>query len=181
MDFEYVILDFIRENLSCGFLDYIMKGISYLGSAGIFWIIMAVTLLIIPKTRKIGLAVAFALIFSLLICNITIKPIVARIRPYDLREGIELIIARPTDYSFPSGHSSISFAGAIPILLHNKKIGIPALVLAILIAFSRLYLYVHFPTDVLGGIIVGSLCGVMGYFASKFIYKRFVNKRKEEA
>ena len=176
MDFEFAILDFIRENFSCGFLDYFMKGISYLGNGGIFWIIAAIVLLIIPKTRKIGLAVACALICSLVICNLTIKPIVARIRPYDLREGIELIVSRPTDFSFPSGHSSISFAGAIPMLMYNKKIGIPALILAIIIAFSRLYLYVHFPTDVLCGMIVGSICGVLGYFTSKFIYKRFTKK-----
>lgn len=176
MDFEYVILDFIRNNMSCAFLDYSMQGISFLANVGWIWIVCAVALLIFPKTRKIGLAVACALIFSLLICNVTIKPIIARVRPYDLREGIELIIARPTDFSFPSGHTSISFAGAIPIFLQNKKLGIPALILAILIAFSRLYLYVHFPTDVLGGIIVGSICGVLGYFTSKFIYKRFTKK-----
>ena len=178
MDFEYTILDFIRNNLSCGFLDYLMQGISFLANVGWIWIVCAIVCLCFPKTRKIGLAVAFALIFSLIICNITIKPIIARIRPYDLREGIELIIARPTDFSFPSGHTSISFAGAIPILIQNKKFGIPALVLAILIAFSRLYLYVHFPTDVLVGIIVGSLCGVLGYFAAKLIYKKI---KKEEA
>ena len=176
MDFEYVILDFIRNNMSCSFLDYSMQGISFLANVGWIWIVSAVVLLIIPKTRKIGLAVACALIFSLIICNITIKPIIARVRPYDLREGIELIIARPTDFSFPSGHTSISFAGAIPMFLLNKRLGIPAIILATLIAFSRLYLYVHFPTDVLGGMIVGSICGVLGYFTSKFIYKRFIKK-----
>ena len=166
MDFEYVILDFIRNNMSCAFLDYSMQGISFLANVGWIWIVSAIVLLIIPKTRKIGLAVACALI----------KPFSARVRPYDLREGIELIIARPTDFSFPSGHTSISFAGAIPMLMYNKKIGIPALILAIIIAFSRLYLYVHFPTDVLGGMIVGSLCGALGYFAAKLIYKRFIKK-----
>ena len=176
MDFEYAILDFIRNNMSCTFLDYSMQGISFLANVGWIWIVSAIVLLIIPKTRKMGIAVACALIFSLIICNITIKPIIARVRPYDLREGIELIIARPTDFSFPSGHTSISFAGAIPMLMYNKKIGIPALILAIIIAFSRLYLYVHFPTDVLGGMIVGSLCGALGYFTSKFIYKRFIKK-----
>ena len=176
MDFEYVILDFIRNNMSCAFLDYSMQGISFLANVGWIWIVCAVAFLFFPKTRKIGLAVAFALIFSLIICNITIKPIIARVRPYDLREGIELIIARPTDFSFPSGHTSISFAGAIPMLLLNKRLGIPAVILATLIAFSRLYLYVHFPTDVLGGMIVGSLCGALGYFAAKLIYKRFIKK-----
>ena len=179
MDFEYVILDFIRENCSGGFMDGFMQAISFLGNAGWIWIACALTLIIPAKTRRIGVTVACALVFSLLICNITIKPIVARVRPYDLREGIALIISKPTDYSFPSGHTSISFAGAVAIFSCNKKFGAAALVLATLIAFSRLYLYVHFPTDVLGGMIVGSLCGVLGYLVTKFIYKKYI--KKEEA
>ncbi len=179
MDFEYTILDFIRNNLSCTFLDYLMQGISFLANVGWIWIVCAIIFLFFPKTRKMGIAVACALIFSLLICNITIKPIIARVRPYDLREGIELIISKPTDFSFPSGHTSISFAGAAAIFSQNKKLGVPALILAILIAFSRLYLYVHFPTDILGGIIVGSLCGFLGYLVMKLVYKRFINKKEE--
>ncbi len=172
MNIEYAILDFIRNTLSCGFMDWIMPVISFLGNAGWFWILSGVILSVIPKTRKIGITVCISLLLSLIFCNLTIKPLVARIRPYDLKEGIELIISKPTDFSFPSGHTSASFAAAVAMVLYNKKIGISALVLAALIAFSRLYLYVHFPTDVLGGVIIGSLCAVGAYFISKLLFKK---------
>lgn len=172
MDFEYAILDFIRNNLSTPFGDFLMKYISLLGNAGIIWIIASLVLICFKKTRKAGLSSACALIFSLLLCNLTLKPLIARIRPYELREGIELIISAPKDYSFPSGHSSASFASAVAIFMSNKKLGMPALVLASVIAFSRLYLYVHFPTDVLCGALLGSLCGVLGFILVKKAYKK---------
>ncbi len=171
MEFEYAILDFIRNNLSSPFADGLMRAISFLGNAGWIWILTAVCLMLFRKTRRIGVTVACAMIFSLLICNLTLKPLVARVRPYDLKQGISLIISPPTDHSFPSGHTSISFAAAIAIFSQNKKWGVAAIFLALLIAFSRLYLYVHFPTDILGGIIIGSLCGVLAYFSVKVIKK----------
>ena len=166
MNFEFLILDFIRDNLTSPFMDGLMKGITFLGDAGWLWIALGVILSFIPKTRKIGFSVCIALIFSLLLCNLTLKPLVARVRPYEIKE-IALIIAKPHDYSFPSGHSSASFAGAVAIFLNNKKWGVAAIALASFIALSRLYLYVHFPTDVIGGIILGSLCAVLGYFVVK--------------
>ena len=171
MEFEYAILDFIRNNLSSPFADGLMRAISFLANAGWIWILTAVCLMLFKKTRRIGVTVACALIFSLLICNLTLKPLIARVRPYDLKQGISLIISPPTDYSFPSGHTSISFAAAVAIFSQNKKWGFAAIFLALLIAFSRLYLYVHFPTDILGGIIIGSLCGVLAYFSVKVIKK----------
>lgn len=172
MEFEYIILDFIRNNLSSPFADSLMKGISFLGNAGWIWILSSVCLMVFKRTRKIGATVACALILSLLINNLALKPLVARVRPYDLREGISLIISPPTDYSFPSGHTGASFAAACAIFSHNKKWGIAAISLACLIAFSRLYLYVHFPTDVLGGIIIGIICAVISYFVVKTIDNR---------
>ena len=166
MNFEFLILDFIRDNLTSPFMDTLMKAITFLGNGGWIWIAFGVILSLIPKTRKIGFTVCLGLIFSLLVCNLTLKPLVARVRPYEIKE-IVLIIAKPHDYSFPSGHSSASFAGAVAIFLNNKKWGSLAVLLAALIAFSRLYLYVHFPTDVIGGMILGSLCAVLGYFIVK--------------
>lgn len=183
VDFEYRILDGIRESLSSGVMDVIMKAFSFLAEGGWFWIALGLVLAIIPKTRKIGVTVLTALILSLIVCNITIKLLVARTRPFDLREGIELIVSKPTDYSFPSGHSSASFAAAAAIFAHKKKWGAGALVLAVLIAFSRLYLYVHFPTDVLCGTILGCICGMAAYFIVKALYPRVTAKiasRKEE-
>ena len=169
---ELSILDFIQNTFSCAVMDVIMPAISFLGNAGWVWILAGVVMAVIPKTRKIGITVCIALLLSLIVCNLTLKPIVNRIRPYDIKEGIELLITKPHDASFPSGHSSASFAAAVAMVLYNKKIGIPAVVLASLIAFSRLYLYVHFPTDVLGGIILGSLCAVGAYFIGKFVFKK---------
>lgn len=166
---EFAILDFIRNTFSCTPMDYIMQGITFLGNAGWFWIALSLILAFIPKTRKIGITACAALLINLLVCNVTLKPLIARVRPYDLREGIELIIIRPHDFSFPSGHTSASFAAAAAIFPYNKKYGSLALILAALIGFSRLYLYVHFPTDVLGGAIVGCACAAVSYYAIKAI------------
>lgn len=172
MEFEYIILDFIRNNLSSPFSDGIMKAISFLGNAGWIWILLGASLLTFKKTRKAGITVCVALLFSLLLSNIALKPLIARARPYELKEGIELIIARPSDFSFPSGHTSASFAAAASLFVYNKRYGAIALTVASLIAFSRLYLYVHFPTDVLGGAIIGTLCGIGAYYSTKYIYKK---------
>ena len=107
-----------------------------------------------------------ALILGLIVCNMILKPWVARIRPYDLQEQlgniIPLLIERQHDFSFPSGHTIASFEAATVLMLHNKKLGIPALILACLIAFSRLYLYVHYPTDVITSVILGTAFGFLG-------------------
>ena len=177
MDWEFAVLDFIRDTFSCKAMDYIMKAITFLGEAGWLWIVLGLVLAIVPKTRKVGITVLGALILSLLFCNITIKPIVARIRPYDIKEGIELIISTPSDFSFPSGHTSASFAAAVAIFACNKKWGSGALALAAVIAFTRLYLYVHFPTDVLAGAVLGTLCGVISYYVVKFAFQKYYSKR----
>lgn len=157
--FDLPILDWIAENLSCKALDVIMPLITMLGDAGIFWIAIAVALLIFPKTRKIGLSMGAALLIGLVVCNLTIKPLAARIRPYDYQlehfgKQIALLVATPHDYSFPSGHTIASFEAAIALTVYNRKWGIPAIVLAAVIAFSRLYLYVHYPTDVLFSMVL---------------------------
>ncbi|MBE7059054.1 MAG: phosphatase PAP2 family protein [Ruminococcaceae bacterium] len=176
MDWEFAVLDFISETFSCKPMDVIMKAITFLGEAGWLWIALGVAFLFFKKTRKMGATVLGALIFSLLLCNITLKPIVARIRPYDIKEGIDLIIGKPSDFSFPSGHTSASFAAAVAIFACNKKWGIWAVVLAAIIAFTRLYLYVHFPTDVLAGMLLGTLCAVISYYIVKFIWQKTVKK-----
>ena len=170
--FDLPILDWIAETLHCGFLDFLMPLITVLGDAGIFWIAVAVVLLFIPKYRKIGLGMGAALIIGLLVCNVTLKPLIARPRPYDYQlthfgKTIELLIARPHDFSFPSGHTLASFEGATVLFIGNKKMGIPAIVLACLIAFSRMYLYVHYPTDVLVSVVLGIAFGFLGNWLVK--------------
>lgn len=167
-EFEIKILDFIRERFACPFLDAVMPVITSLANGGIIWIITAVLLLIFKKTRKTGVSVAFALITGLIIGNLLLKNLVGRIRPYDFNEGIEILVARLSDFSFPSGHTLASFEAATVLLIRDKRLGVPALVLAVIIAFSRLYLYVHYPTDVLAGIILGVFIGI---FACKAVDK----------
>ena len=167
-EFEIKILDFIRERLACPFLDAVMPLITSLANGGIIWIIAAVLLLIFKKSRKTGFSVALALITGLIIGNLILKNLVGRIRPYEFNEGVEILVARLSDYSFPSGHTLASFEAATVLLIRDKRLGVPALVLAVAIAFSRLYLYVHYPTDVLAGIILGVLIGI---FACKTVDK----------
>ena len=154
MEFELL---YMIQKLHTPFLDEVMKGITFLGESGWFWILLAVLLFCPKRTRKIGLAVALSLAVGLLLGNMILKPLVARQRPCWLEPAVELLVRVPGDYSFPSGHSLVSFEGAVCIFLFNRKWGIPALMLAVLIAFSRLYLFVHFPTDVLAGSMMGTL------------------------
>lgn len=174
--FDLPILDWIQDNLTCLFLDIAMPIITLFGDGGIFWILCAVILMILPKTRKTGLGMIFALLLGLLVCNITIKPLVARPRPYDFQLehfGKEiwmgLLSKTPTDYSFPSGHTIASFEACTVLLLNDKRLGIPALILSCLIAFSRLYLYVHYPTDVIFALVLGILFGLIGNALAKCI------------
>ena len=180
--FDLPILDWIAENLWCPVLDALMPWITLLGDAGIFWIAAAVVLLCIPKYRKAGLSMGAALLMGLVLCNLTLKPLVARIRPYDFvlahyGRNITLLVSTPHDFSFPSGHTIASFEGAVALLLHNKKLGIPALILACLIAFSRMYLYVHYPTDVIFSMILGTALAFLGSWLVKKAFSLWENRK----
>ena len=156
---ELTVLDWIAAHCHTAWLDFIVPYITSLGHKGILWIILAFALMAIPGHRSVGVQVAIALILSLLLCNLFLKNLVDRIRPFELAGLTELLVPLPDDASFPSGHSSAGFAAAAVLLLNRHVLRWPALVLAALIALSRLYLYVHFPTDVLAGVLLGILCG----------------------
>lgn len=184
--FDLPVLEWIAAHLHCGFLDGIMPVVTKLGDAGIFWILLSVVLLLIPKYRKAGLSMGIALLIGLVVCNITLKPLIARPRPYDYQlthfgKTIELLIAAPHDFSFPSGHTLASFEAATALLLHDRKWGICAIVLASVIAFSRLYLYVHYPTDVLFALVMGIAFGFLGTWIVKKLSQRFARKDKKVA
>lgn len=146
------IQDYIRQDWMTPF----WKFITSLGNSGWFWIVLSILLVIPQRTRKIGITALAALLIGALITNVALKNLVARIRPYEVVDGLKLIIERQHDYSFPSGHTCASFAAALVYYkMGPRKWGIPAVVLASLIAFSRLYVGVHYPSDVLGGLLIG--------------------------
>ena len=148
---EIHILDMI-QNLRTPIGDVVVPLITRLGDAGIIWIILTVLLLI---------------------CNVFIKNLMERTRPFDVNTAVQLLVAKPRDYSFPSGHTAASFASVTALYLAGeKKMWKAALVLAVLIALSRLYLYVHYPTDIIGGVIFGSLSGYLGYKIVEWIQKK---------
>ncbi len=185
MDWEFQFLNWIQTHLRGDLMDKIMPFITKFGDGGIFWIVLTLLLFIPKRTRKYAHVSAFALIFCVIGGNLILKNLIARPRPFWLENGnplamigvkdlaartyirdgatvvpetrtiIKLLVKAPTDFAFPSGHTQASFAAATSICMWKRKWGIPALVLAALVAFSRLYLYVHYPTDVLGGLLFG--------------------------
>lgn len=174
MNIELKILDFI-QTLHIPLLDKIMVGITSLGDAGIIWIILTVIFLVMPKTRRTGSIMLAALIVQTILCNVILKNLFARTRPYDVNTTIQLLIPKLKDFSFPSGHTSASFTIVSALYFAKDSLWKPALVLACLIAVSRLYLYVHYPTDVIGGLVLGILSGYAGYRVVDFIEKQRKN------
>ena len=160
LDVEISILDFIQNQFRTPFGDFVMPLISKLGNGGIIWLVLSGLLCVFPKYRKAGVTMLTALALDVLLCNVMLKPLVGRMRPFTVNTGMELLINAPKDFSFPSGHTAASFAAAFALLFVKNKLWIPSMILASLIAFSRLYLYVHYPTDVLAGILLGLIVSV---------------------
>ena len=171
MPFEFDILNWIQDVMQCDFLDWFMAKFTLLGEAGIIWIALAVAMIITKKYRKYGFLVLAGLLLGLIIGNGIVKNVVMRARPFQVREGIKLLISAPGEYSFPSGHAQSSFIAATIITLTNKKFGYAVIPIAVIMAFSRLYLYVHFPTDILAGIIMGIAIGCFTFFVGKKVLK----------
>lgn len=157
-------------------LDAVMPFITYLGSGGAVWIALTVIMLISGKYRKAGAAMAVALILSLIVCNGILKPFANRIRPYELVSA-KLLIAPPMGASFPSGHASAAFAAAMTLVLSRHRLAAAAVVMAALIAFSRLYLYVHYPSDVLAGAALGTLLAMAAYKIIDKAYDKIICKK----
>lgn len=162
MNFDLEILEFIQTYLRNDVFDAVMPLITKLGDRGIVWIICSVLLLLFPRTRKAGAAAAASLILEALCCNVILKPLAARPRPYHVTAEIQLLIPPLSDYSFPSGHTGAAFAVASALFFMKNRLWIPALILSVLIGFTRLYLYVHYPSDVLAGALLGILSGWIG-------------------
>ncbi len=156
--------------------DAIFTVITRLGDEGILWIALAIVFLCFKKTRKIGITMGLGLIITTLLGNEIIKKIVERPRPFAtegaLLQGDQLLVPEPGQFSFPSGHTGSSFAAAVSIFMYDKRFGIPALVMAALIGFSRLYVYVHFPTDVIAGTILGTVSALIAYL----LWNKWIDK-----
>jgi Membrane-associated phospholipid phosphatase len=154
-------------------LDRIMPMLTFLGSGGAVWIFIALLLVMSKKHRGTGIMMMGALVLCLIVGNLTLKPFIARARPCWVNTNIHLLVPSPKDYSFPSGHTMSSFAAAGVLILRNRRWGLWAMLLAVLIAFSRLYLYVHYPSDVAAGLVLGIATAILTIKASPFIKNAF--------
>lgn len=180
LNIDNSILDFIQNNMRNLILDRLMPIITKLGNGGVIWVVISLILISIRKYRKYGYIILGSLLLCMIVGNITLKNLVARIRPFNANDKLSLLlIAAPRDFSFPSGHTMCAFASATVICYMNKKTGILAVILSILIGFSRLYLYVHYPSDVFVGMIIGILLGYISIMIYKYIVKnniKFIKK-----
>ena len=159
---ELFILDWIQAHLRCGFLDAVLPIISWTANHGEIWILLALALVLRKSSRRQGWTVALALVLDLVCCNLLLKPLIGRVRPFAVNPAVELLVSPPLDASFPSGHTAVSFAAVFALRGAGSPLWKPALAVALVIAFSRLYLYVHWPSDVLGGALLGAAVGWAG-------------------
>lgn len=171
--FEASIILWIQENLR-GPMDAVVKFITYLGDDGILWIAMGIVLLFWKKTRPIGITVLISLLFDYLIINVALKALIARPRPFVVNELITPLVTNVSPYrSFPSGHSGGSFSAMFALYKWvPKKIGIPALILATMVALSRLYVGVHYPTDIIAGCMIGFICSVLANYIVRWTMEK---------
>lgn len=166
MEWEFEILDFL-QSIHAPVLTRLMSFVTFLGEAGWFWILLGIILLCMKRYRFTGIAVLGALLLDFVTANLLLKPFVARSRPCWINDTVEMLVRVPQDYSFPSGHTMASFAAVGALLFMGHRMGIWAALLAALMGISRLYFYVHFPTDVLAGTVLGLACGGLGAILAK--------------
>lgn len=159
------ILAWIHGNLSSGTMDAVMKAVTLSGDYAMVWIVAALALIIYEPTRKAGIVMVVAIALGQVLNDYIIKEIVARPRPFVEDPSIVLIISPPSGYSFASGHTVKAFAAAFALFIYERKWGSIALCYAALIGFSRVYLCVHYPSDVVAGAFIGIVCALIAYVA----------------
>lgn len=174
---DFAVLEFIQDKLRCGFLDAVMPLITHLGDKGIIWLITAAVLLCFREYRRCAVTLLLGLLAGVIIGNLIMKNIFDRSRPCWLEPVENMLVAVPKDYSFPSGHTMSSTIAAAVLMLRDRRIGVTAAVLAVLIAFSRLYLYVHFPTDVLGGAAAGIAVAFGASWCTEKAFRAYSTRR----
>jgi len=172
IDFSLVEVELLLDwqaVLDCAFLDKLTPYLTALGNYSLLWLAVAALMCFFPAYRRCSLAIIFSVVFCLLVGNLCLKPLIDRPRPFEIDSGIFLLINAPSDASFPSAHSLHSVAAATVIFCANRKMGAAALAVALLIAFSRFYLLVHYPTDILAGIALGFCLGLAAWKSSNVI------------
>ena len=175
---DFAILDWMQAHLRCAFLDALMPKVTLLAEYGIALILLGLVLLCVKRYRVCGAAVLGGLTGGLLMGNGLLKNLAARPRPCWINSELPLLISTPKDYSFPSGHTLHCFIAATVLMCYDRRLGIPALGMALLVSFSRLYLYVHFPTDVLAGALLGVGIWLLAVFSAEKIRKRKVKTQR---
>lgn len=180
LNFDLKIFEWIQTINSNAFLTPVLKIITTLGEGGIIFILMGLILLVTKKYRKIGFAMLVALVVMVVCNDFILKELFARPRPFNLEYDwwneiykYPEIVSRPDSWSFPSGHTSSAFAAAVAVLWYNRKIGIPTFIFAAIMGFSRIYVQVHYPSDVIAGAIVGIIYGMIGILVVKLVYPTF--------
>lgn len=180
LGFDLAVFEWV-QGIQNHLLTAIMTTITTLGDEGIIFIVLGLVLLFTKKYRKAGVSILVALVVMLLLNNIVLKELIARPRPFNLDPETyawwhevykypNFNIHQPSSYSFPSGHTSSAFAAAIALLCHDRKLGIPTTIFAAIMGFSRIYVEVHYCTDVIGGAIVGIIYALIGVLIAKFLY-----------
>ncbi len=159
MGWEFTILDWIQNNMRSPWLDTLVANFSELANIGAPWILLALVLIMYKPTRRTGCFLAAAMLLEFVVVDMGMKPLFDRPRPCDVNTAIDMLVQRPNSASFPSGHSAQAFVVSSALYYCHSKLFVPVLVVSVLMALSRLYLYVHFPTDVMIGMLVGWLCG----------------------
>lgn len=169
-------LYFIQNHIQNPYLNPIMIFFTNLGNAGFIWIVLSIILLFTKKFKMVGVLMLCSLAINTLLGEVFLKNFIQRPRPFQTLPNLHLLIKPPTSYSFPSGHTSSAFACAIILGYYIRKFSIPAIILAILIAFSRIYLTVHYPTDVIAGIALGIFSAIITIYSYEKIYKKIKTK-----
>ena len=172
--FDEQALVWIAQHVRSGLLDPFMKLYTRLGDAGLLFIVLGLVLLLFKSTRKAGFSALCAMLIGLVVVNLTIKPLIARERPWLVIENFVNLVPEKDPNSFPSGHTNAAFAFALALCMTAPKrwMKITAVCMAVVMGLSRLYVGVHFPSDVLVGALVGSLCGLAGVWVARMAWER---------
>lgn len=157
------------DSLHGSLLDPVMVGITYSATSGLIWFVLGFLMTCSRRWRRCGVSVIVAVVLAYIVVDLMLKPLVCRERPFDAGD-FSMLVPEPDSWSFPSGHTASAFAGAAAILIHSRRWGAVAMVYAALVGVSRMYLCVHWPTDVVAGALVGTALALLAvWFMSRWV------------